>query len=311
MGLDVAGGKQLPSLVSIPGGKVRRRQRVPDGCEEHFVTVEGRRMRYLVAGQGPPLVLLHGSLGFSFSFSENLAVLGREFRVYAPDNINLGYSERASVDASIAATARRTLAFLDAVHVRQAVVLGTSLGGPVALQMAIHAPDRVERLILVCPANPRSERWRWQIALVSLPVLGWLAARSLYWFPQRFYRYAILSRMYADPARARPGTVEEYVAALKVPGTLEHAWRMVQGWKADFAAMEKDLGRPLPMPVTLIWGDRDRVVPVETGRWLHARLPGSEWIELPDCGHLPYEEHTETFDRILLQILSKGKEALG
>jgi 2-hydroxy-6-oxonona-2,4-dienedioate hydrolase len=275
------------------------------------VTVEGRRMRYLVAGQGLPLVLLHGSLGFSFSFSENIADLGRRFRVYAPDNINLGYSERALVDASIGATARRTLGFLDAVGVPRAAVLGTSLGGPVALQMAAIAPQRIERLILVCPANPRSERWRWQVALVSLPILGWLAARSLYWFPRWFYRYAVLTRMYADPARARPGTVEEYVAALKVPGTLEHGWRMVQSWHADFAAMETTLRTPLSVPVTLIWGTCDQIVPIETGRWLRDRMPGCRWIEVPDCGHLPYEELPESFDRLIQDVLTTRKEAMG
>ncbi|MBI2683686.1 MAG: alpha/beta hydrolase [Acidobacteriales bacterium] len=287
-----------------------RRQRVPAGCDERFVELEGRRMRYLVAGDGPALLLLHGSLGFSFSFSENIAELGRHFRVYAPDNINLGYSDRAVVDASVAATARRALGFMDAVGMRYAVVLGTSLGGPVALEMARMAPERIRKLILVSAANPWSERWRWQIALFSTPVLGWIAAKLMYWLPLKFYDYAIRSRMYADKSRALPGTVEEYVAAMKVPGTFEHGWRMVQGWDRDFASMEDSLREPFPMPVTLLWGSKDKIVPVETGRTLREHIPGCVWIEMPESGHLPYEEQPDEFNRILIEVLSTRKEKI-
>src|SRR5579872_5030749 len=89
-------------MVGMQTGNPRPyRKLVPDGAEECFVTVNGLRIRYLKAGAGPAIVLIHGLLGFSFSWSETIPVLARTHTVYAPDMPNLGYSQRASVDATL------------------------------------------------------------------------------------------------------------------------------------------------------------------------------------------------------------------
>src|SRR5947209_2605494 len=144
------------------------RKHVPDGLKEKTAVVLGHRMRYLTAGYGPPLILLHGLLGFSFSFSENLAALAKVTTVYAPDFLNTGYSDRANTGATLSDLADQVGNFMDAVGIAKADLLGSSHGGSVAMLFAARSPEKVGRLILVSPANCWSEsRTRLAVTLAS------------------------------------------------------------------------------------------------------------------------------------------------
>src|SRR5437588_12510092 len=118
-------------MVGPQSGSTSVRQLVPRGVREEFVTVFGHRLRYLTTGSGPPLILLPGLLGFSFSFSENLSALAQQATVYAPDLLNTGYSLRAEIDASLAGIASEVSEFMTAVGIKRADILGASHGGAV------------------------------------------------------------------------------------------------------------------------------------------------------------------------------------
>src|SRR5438445_4750330 len=119
------------------------RRLVPLGFEERWATVDGHRMRYLFGGSGPPLLLIHGLMGFSFSWSENLAVLAKHFTVFAPDLLNTGYSERVELSGDLRSSAGEVLDFMDAVGIVQANVMGSSYGGTIAMALAAIAPERI------------------------------------------------------------------------------------------------------------------------------------------------------------------------
>src|SRR5437879_11285728 len=123
------------------------RQLVPTGIEERWATVNGHRMRYLFGGSGPPLLLIHGLLGFSFSWSENLKALSQDFTVYAPDLLNVGYSDRCELDPSLRATASQILSFMDSVGIDSADLIGSSYGGTASMMLAAIAPHRVNRIV--------------------------------------------------------------------------------------------------------------------------------------------------------------------
>src|SRR5271155_3331787 len=93
---------ELYCAVNMVSTQATSRKLVPEGVHEQTVSVLGHSVRYLVGGSGPPVVFIHGLLGFSFSWSENLGVLARHFRVIAPDMPNLGYSERYRSDCTLA-----------------------------------------------------------------------------------------------------------------------------------------------------------------------------------------------------------------
>src|SRR4051812_175845 len=131
------------------------------GVEENWTTVSGARMRFLHSGTGTPFLLIHGLLGYSFSWRYTIPALAPLRRVFAPDMLGTGLSERpADLDCSLTACASRMLEFMDRVDAPTFDLLGTSHGGGVAVRMAAIAPHRVTKLILVDPVNPWSPHGR-------------------------------------------------------------------------------------------------------------------------------------------------------
>src|ERR1700756_4242134 len=133
-----------------------------EGVEECWMDFDGARMRYLRAGSGPPLILLHGLLAYSFSWRYTMPALASYATVYAPDLLGAGFSDRPAIDHSMRATALRVLRFAENLGLESFDLLGTSRGGAVAMCaaaecMAARKPSlRLRRLVLVCPVNPYS-----------------------------------------------------------------------------------------------------------------------------------------------------------
>src|SRR5580658_3011885 len=126
--------------------------------EEAFVDVAGARVYYLHAGSGRPMLLIHGLVGSSANWRNNIATLAQHASVYAIDLVNMGKSQRVgSLDAGLKSTAKRIVAVMDALGLTQADIVAHSHGGAVALMLAAVHPTRVRRLILFAPANPYSK----------------------------------------------------------------------------------------------------------------------------------------------------------
>src|SRR5215471_11780804 len=127
---------------------------------ERFVTIQGCKMRYLTGGAGPALVLLHGLMGYSFCWRLNLEPLARHRRVFALDLPGTGFSSRApALAGDITSLAEYTLAFLEAMDVKSAMLLGSSHGGGIALVAASLARQRnisIPAMVLIAPVNPWS-----------------------------------------------------------------------------------------------------------------------------------------------------------
>jgi pimeloyl-ACP methyl ester carboxylesterase len=282
--------------------RVGKRAFVPAGTEEHFTEVAGHRMRYLVGGSGPALLFVHGLMGYSFSWSEILPDLVQDFRVYAPDMLNLGFSDRADVAGDLCGIAERMIAFMDAVELQNPIVIGSSQGGTVALQMALLAPERIERLVLVSPAHPWSEGARWQIRLFGTP-FGAVIARMMPIAPSLWMALGV-RRLYGPSSHILPGTVSGYSAPMRDPRTLAFLLRVARSWKRDFEDLERSIAN-IQVPVHLIWGDCDRVVPLSTAKALGQHLQNKTIDVMSDCGHLPYEERPEEFVQVLRQLLGR------
>lgn len=291
--------KSLPQAQPNPGTRLPRTSEL---IQERWVEVDGHRVRYLTGGLGPPLLLVHGLLGYSFSWRFNFDALSSHATVYAPDMLGLGYSERvAGLECDLNAHARRMWAFLDAVGAGDAHVLGSSHGGAVALRMAAEAPRRVRSLLLVSPVNPWSRRAR-------------LLIRVLRRFPAGVYRFAgiyerirafMLVRLYADRRRVAPGTIAGYSAPMGIPGTYEHVLKILKCWHRDLERMKRWLPQIASIPALVLWGNRDTAVDPPSALRLSANFRESRLVMLDDCGHLPYEEFPEQFNRAVLAWLGE------
>ncbi len=266
-------------------------------------------MRYLRAGSGPPVLLVHGLLGYSFSWRFNIAALGKLATVYAPDLLGVGFSERVkNLDCSLEGASRRLLHFMDATGIHNADVMGTSHGGGVAATAALldarAGAQRVRRLILVAPVNPWSAHGRVLISALATTAGGAIFKLLSHFLPPTHGYF--LRRMYGDRRRVRAGSVEGYSAALVVPGTVDYLLGVVRCWHDDVKALAQTYAR-IRVPTLLIWGSEDRVVAAESAKPVQQAIPNSQLVMLEGAGHLPYEELPEEFNREVIDFLTRGK----
>jgi pimeloyl-ACP methyl ester carboxylesterase len=269
---------------------------------EEFVTVQGARMRCLVAGRGPSLVLLHGLLGTADAWGAVTQRLAGSSTVCAPDALGIGGSDRVPhLDVSLTATAGRLIELMDAKGIDQADIVGTSHGGSVALMLAALYPERVRSLILHAPANPFSDIADPMIRFYRTPLGRWFADR-IPTLPSHVQSLA-LGRMYGDASRVRSGSLERYVASLRVPGTVDYVLSILDRWELDMAALEAALPGVRRVPALLLWGDSDRAVSLRSGERLAEYFDRASLVVIPGAGHLPHEEVPVAFAGIISGFL--------
>jgi pimeloyl-ACP methyl ester carboxylesterase len=273
--------------------------------------IAGARMRYLRTGSGPALILVHGLLGYSFSWRFVMPALASYATIYAPDMLGAGFSDRApGIDHSMRAMARRLLEFIERLGLSSVDLLGTSHGGAVAMMAAAECAGaearlQIRRLILVAPVNPYSAHGRWMA-----PFFGSRFGAALFrqWIaPMTFaYRYWLL-RLYGGPERIPPGTLEGYMAPLEVPGLFEHGLSIVRTWTEDLRELQAILPKLAPFPTLLVWGSKDPAVYASSAAPLAKYFPNSRTVIFEGIGHLPYEECPEEFNRVLIEFLREKK----
>jgi pimeloyl-ACP methyl ester carboxylesterase len=280
--------------------------------EECWMDFDGARMRYLQAGSGRPLILLHGLLGYSFSWRFTIPALAAEATIYAPDALGAGFSDRPpDIDHSMRGTALRLLRFADNLGLSDFDLLGTSRGGAVAMSMAAESISshsgrpRVRRLILVAPVNPFSSHGTWLAPFFGTS-FGANAFRLVIARMPSLFPY-FHSRLYADGAKIPPGSLEGYKAPLAIPGLFEHALSIVKTWTADLRELQGLLPTLAPIPTLLMWGSKDPAVYVSSLEPLARNFPNCKTVVFPGIGHLPYEECPEQFNRALMQFLMSAR----
>ncbi len=262
---------------------------------------------------GPPLILLHGLLGYSFSWRYTMPGLAPYATVYAPDMMGAGFSDRpAGIDHSMRGAARRLLRFIERLGISSFDLLGTSHGGAVAMMAAAECLEgksklHLRRLVLVAPVNPYSAHGR-RLA----PFFATNFGASLFRFvitPMPFSYPYLHSRLYADRSRIPAGALEGYKAPLAKPGLFEHALSIVRTWTKDLRELEATLPRLASVPTLLIWGAKDPAVFASSAAPLAKYFPNSKSIIFPGIGHLPYEECPEEFNQALIEFLTRAKLA--
>jgi len=306
----VADGAQEISSSTLPPAE--------SGVEECWTEIDGARMRYLRAGSGPPLILLHGLMGYAFSWRYTMPALAPYATIYAPDMLGAGFSDRpAGLDHSMRATARRMVRFIlhvilhfsEQPGISSFDLLGTSHGGAVAIMAAeqcLAEPRlRLRKLVLVAPVNPYSAHGRY-----LGPFLGSAAGSAL--FRMTIARMTFLfryghRRLYGSRGNIPPGALQGYMAPLAIPGLFEHALSIFRTWTCDLRQLEAALPKLREIPTLLLWGDLDRAVYASSAAPLAKHFADSQTIVFPGIGHLPYEECPEEFNRALIQFLTREK----
>ena len=297
------------------------------GVEECWMDMDGARMRYLrtrspllakdarngapTSGAGPALILLHGLMGYSFSWRYTMPALAPYATVYAPDMMGAGFSDRpAGLDHSMRGTAQRILKFIKKLGISSFDLLGTSHGGAVALMLATECLDggagpQMRRLVLVAPVNPYSAHGR---RLAPFVGSNFGAALFRLVIARTSFSYSYWhARMYGDRSRIPLGTLEGYTAPLAKPGLFEHALSIVRTWTEDLRELEATLPTLASVPTLLMWGSKDSAVYASSAEPLAKHLSNAKMVIFPGIGHLPYEECPEQFNRALIEFLTREK----
>jgi pimeloyl-ACP methyl ester carboxylesterase len=278
------------------------------GAEECWMDFDGARMRYLRAGSGPALILLHGLLGYSFSWRYAMPALAPYRTVYAPDMLGAGFSDRPrGLDHSMRGTALRVLRFAENLGLDSFDLLGTSRGGAVAMATAGECVNggrlRLRRLVLVCPVNPYSPHGR-RLAPFFATRHGAAMFRLVMNRMPFLYPYWH-QRMLGDRSKIPPGSLEGYKAPLAIPGLFEHALDIVRTWTADLRELEALLPSLASIPTLLMWGSKDPAVHASSMEPLARHFANVQTVVFPGIGHLPYEECPEEFNSVLIEFLTR------
>jgi pimeloyl-ACP methyl ester carboxylesterase len=279
----------------------------PSSVDHHFDRgyvriADPSRWHFEERGDGPPLLLLHGLGASSFSWRHNVGPIARHFRVLAPDLPPHGRSPAAlDADYTVAALARAVLAFLDHLALPRAALMGNSLGGGLALLLARDHPERVSALVLLAPAAALTQV-PWIFYPLRLPLLGYLAAGLLgAWIIPPALRLAYHRRELITPE-----VVSGYAASFRDPRRRLALGRLCRQLQILPLDQVDSLLREISQPTALIWGTRDRILPVGQAYWVKERLARCEFHLLPEVGHAPQEEDPEQVNKIIIAFLSRS-----
>jgi pimeloyl-ACP methyl ester carboxylesterase len=257
--------------------------------------IDGALLHYIERGQGPPIMLIHGLGASTYTWRYAIDDLAREFRVVALDLLGFGHSQRvADADYSLSGHARRVAVLMDRLGIGRATIVGHSLGGLVALHLAGGFPEKVSALILVAPARPQEARAlsRTRYLRLLYPFFYALVYQS------RGMRRRELSLLYADPSAVSDEVVRHYLELARFQGHQEALARLARDIARD---PPLDLAR-LDVPVLLIWGESDRLMPPSRSRWLLERLPDVRLVRLTGAGHMAPEERPDDFNSLVAEF---------
>jgi pimeloyl-ACP methyl ester carboxylesterase len=260
------------------------------GVHSRYTEAGPYRLRYLESGSGPPLLLVHGlASNAAQDWGRLVAPLARNYHVYAPDLPGFGRSERpANADYSIPMQVEAVRAFLGSVGVPRARVAGLSMGGWIAARLAGEHPELVERLVLVDAAGMRP--------LAEAPI----PAEAL--LPQD---EAGVRRLIAT-VRYKPPPAPSFLVRDILAERLREEWivrRALESMRPGKDWLNGTLASAT-MPVLIVWGMQDALIPVAYAELLRAEFPHATLTLLDGCGHVPMGDCPQQVERAMVPFLA-------
>jgi pimeloyl-ACP methyl ester carboxylesterase len=282
-----------PADVSFEGVRAQ----VPHSEFSHFAEIDGVRIHYQEKGVGTPLVLLHGFTSSTYSWKDVFEPLSRNFRVITVDLKGFGFSGKPDGDYTRRAQAQLVAHFLDHLKIEKAWIGGNSMGGEVALNVALANPQRVAGLILIDTAGVEVKGGgSLAPAYVRIPFVGRVLT-ALALTSDNLVREG-LEKSFFDDAKITGERVAYYYRPLRTRGGQLAALRART--QADQFPIEKDLGK-VNARTLIIWGAEDALIPLAAGRTMNSLIKNSKLVIIEKCGHVPQEEMPE---RVIEEVMS-------
>ncbi|HEX2392062.1 MAG TPA: alpha/beta fold hydrolase [Solirubrobacterales bacterium] len=281
------------------------------GVESGTTVVHGRSVHYLQAGSGPVLLLVHGMAGSAENWHAVVDPLARAHTVIAPDLPGHGTSQPGGGDYSLGALAAGLRDLLLALGHQRATLVGHSLGGGIAMQFSYQFPEMVERLVLVSSGGLGPEV-SLLLRAATLPGAEYFIAATA--GPGRKAGSALARGLAAVGLRpsADVAEVTRGYGGLAQPhrrAAFLSTLRSVVGARGQRVAAGDRLYLAEALPLLIVWGSRDPIIPVTHGESAHEGLPGSRLEVFPGVGHLPQMEEPGRFVAVLERFLAETEPA--
>ena len=280
--------------------------------ELHHVVIHGHRRAFVRTGSGPALLLLHGLGCDHTTWRPVVESLAKSFTVIAPDLLGHGDSDKPRADYSIGGYANGMRDLLTLLGIDRVTVVGHSLGGGVAMQFAYQFPERTERLVLVAPGGFGPEVTP-AIRVITTPgfqqVMGLLALPGLLQVTAGSLRVLAATRIPQLRDLAEVADIYESFADPRARAAIRHVVRAVVDWKGQVITMADRAYLTEAMPMCVVWGADDQVIPVEHAANAGTLAPGARVEIIPNAGHFPHKDHPERFVRIVRDFVRTTQPA--
>lgn len=276
------------------------------------VTVHGHRRAYVRRGSGPVVLLLHGLACDHTTWDPVIESLARTHTVIAPDLLGHGASDKPRADYSVGGYANGMRDLLTVLGIDTATVVGHSFGGGVAMQFAYQYPERTERLVLVGSGGLGPEV---SPAVRAITTPGFQQAMGVLALPG--LRHAtttamrLLSRSGVSQLRDLDEVADIYdsFADPRTRAAIRHVVRAVVDWRGQIVTMADRAYLTEAMPMLVVWGADDMVVPVTHASNAGALAPTARIEVIPNAGHFPHKDHPERFVRIVRDFIRTTRPA--
>ena len=280
-----------------------------------YRTIHGYKRAFRIAGSGPAILLIHGIGDNSTTWDVIHAKLAQRFTVIAPDLLGHGKSDKPRADYSVAAYANGMRDLLSVLDIERVTIVGHSLGGGVAMQFAYQFPQLVERLILVS-AGGVTKDVNFVLRMASLPMGS--EALAVLRLPLVLPAVQIAGRV-VGKAIGTTALGHDLPNMLRVLNDLpertasaafSRTLRAVVDWRGQIVTMLDRCYLTESVPVQLIWGSHDSVIPVSHARMGHAAMPGSQLEIFEGSGHFPFHDDPDRFVEVVERFIDSTDPAV-
>lgn len=305
-------------IPSNPARPFRPARHGDDRHEVHYVTIHGKRRAFVMEGEGPVLVLLHGLACDRTTWSPVIDRLAKSFTVIAPDLLGHGLSDKPRADYTLGGYANGIRDLLTVLGHDKATIVGHSFGGGVAMQFAYQFPERTERVMLVCTGGLGPEVTPF-IKLIQAS--GWGAVMALLTVPGLRHAEVAGLRTLAGMGEHVPAVhaltrdlpeIAAIVESWKDRRTrfaIRHLVRAVIDWRGQIVTMADRAYLTEAMPMAVVWGRDDQVIPVAHAAKIDALAPGVRVEVIEGAGHFPHKSDPDAFVRILTEFVAETEPA--
>ncbi len=285
-----------------------------EGPSLQFRTIHGHRRAFRTAGSGPALLLIHGVGDKSASWGPVHAKLAQRFTVIAPDLLGHGESDKPRADYSLAAFANGMRDLLAVLGIDRVTVVGHSFGGGLAMQLAYQYPHLVERIVLVssggvaqdvCVGLRAAAMPMGSEALAVLRAPGVMPAVRLF---GRAVEKTLGSTKFGRDVGDAVSLLEGFQDA-KALSAFARTLRSVVDRRGQFVTMLDRSYLVEHVPVQIIWGEDDPIIPVRHAHIAHEAMPGSRLEVFEDSGHMPFSDHPDRFVEVVERFIDSTRPA--